>query len=71
VEPLLVVGAEETAELEPDLAVAVTGTVQQAFDLPRVEEDLGVDLNDELFEQWDGEPYIVAETVDTAVPADQ
>lgn len=71
VESLLVVSATEVSGLEPDLTVAVTGTVQKAFDLPTVEEDLGVDLDDPLYEAYDQEPYIEATMIDTSVPADQ
>lgn len=71
VEELLVVGATEVSGLEPDLAVAVTGTVQEAFDLPAVEDELGVDLDDDLYTSWEEEPYLVAESVDTSVASDQ
>lgn len=66
VEALLVIGAGEVTGLETDLLVGVTGTVQQAFDLPTVEEELGVDLDDGLYESYDQEPYIVADGVDTS-----
>lgn len=36
-----------------------------------VEEELGVDLDNTLFEAYDQEPYIEATTIDTTVPADQ
>lgn len=71
VEALLVVSATEGTGLEPDLTVAVTGTVEQAFDLTTVEEDLGVDLDDDLYDAWDQEPYLVASSVDTSVASDQ
>lgn len=71
VEALLVVSATEVTDLEPDLTVAVTGTVEQAFDLTTVEEDLGVDLDDDLYDAWDQEPYLVASSVDTSVASDQ
>lgn len=71
VDPLLVVGATEVTGLAPDLTVAVTGTVHTAFDLPAVEEELGVDLDDALYEDYDQQPYITATGVDTSVAADQ
>jgi len=71
VDPLLVTGAKSTSDLEPDLTVKVTGTVQEAFDLATVEDDLGVDLDDDLYDDWDGKPYIVASSVDTSVASDQ
>jgi hypothetical protein len=71
VEPLLVVGATEVTGLESDLTVSVTGTVQEGFDVAAVEDDLGADLDDELYTEWDGEHYLVAKSVDTSVSADQ
>lgn len=71
VDPLLVVSATEATGLAPDLTVAVTGTVHTAFDLAAVEEELGVDLDDALYEEYDQEPYISATSVDTSVAADQ
>lgn len=70
VEALLVVSAEEMSEVTPGLTVEVTGIVQEAFDLPTVEEELGIDLDDAAFEDWDGEPYVEATAIDTSVDAD-
>jgi hypothetical protein len=70
VEALLVVHDKQLSELQPELTVKVTGTVHKAFDLPTVEEETGLDLEDELYEEWDGEPYIQATEVDTSVAAD-
>ncbi|WP_159616395.1 hypothetical protein [Arthrobacter zhaoguopingii] len=70
VEALLVVHDMELPEVAPELTVSVTGVVREAFDLPTVEEEMGIDLDDEAFEDWDGEPYVEAKSVDTAVPAD-
>lgn len=71
VEPLLVVHDGEMTELEPDLTVAVTGTVHQTFDLPTVEEDMGLDLDDGLYEEFDAQPYIEATSIDTSVASDE
>lgn len=71
VDEMLVVGADSTSELENDLTVSVTGTVQEDFDLVTVEENLGVDLEDELYEDWDGQTYIEASSIDTSVASDQ
>jgi hypothetical protein len=71
VEELLILGAEDTTVLEPEMTVAVTGTVHPEFVIEDVEQDLGVDLDDALFEVWFQEPYIVAESVDTSVPRDE
>jgi hypothetical protein len=70
VEALLVLHDTELPEVTPGLTVGVTGTVQEAFDLPTVEEEMGVDLDDAAFEDWDGEPYIEATSVDTSLDAD-
>lgn len=70
VDPLLVLHKNAEPELKPDLTVKVTGTVQVAFDLPAVEKDLDVDLDDALFEDWDGKPYLQASEIDTSVAAD-
>lgn len=64
VEALLVVGATENNELAPETTVEVTGTVQQAFVLTEVEDELGIDLDDALFEEWEQEPYVMADDVE-------
>ena len=64
VEALLVVGATGNAELAPETTVEVTGTVQDAFVVTEVEEELGVDLDDALFAEWEQEPYVVADGVE-------
>lgn len=65
VEELLIVSAEGNADLAEDDPVEVTGVVHQAFESTTVEEDLGFTLEEELFADYDGEPYIEATTVDT------
>lgn len=70
VDPLLVLHKDAEPELKPELTVKVTGTVHVAFDLPAVEKDLDVDLDDALFEDWDGKPYLQASMIDTSVAAD-
>jgi hypothetical protein len=64
VEALLVVGATGDTELAPETTVGVTGTVQEAFVVTEVEEELGVDLDDALFAEWEQEPYVVADDVE-------
>lgn len=72
VEPLLIMHSlgGEDPDLSPELTVQVTGTVMEAFDLPTVEEEMGVDLDDALYEDWDGEPYVEASKIDTSVASD-
>lgn len=60
VEPLLVVEEQEIPALDEGQVVQVTGTVQQDFDVATAEETLGIDLEDELYADYIGEPYLVA-----------
>ncbi|MGY1608429.1 hypothetical protein [Geodermatophilus sp. SYSU D00700] len=64
VDSLLVVGAAGDAQLSPETTVEVTGTVQERFVIAEAEEDLGVDLDDALFAEWEQEPYVVADDVE-------
>lgn len=64
VEALLVVGATGDTQLAPETTVEVTGTVMESFVLTDVEDELGVDLDDALFTEWEQEPYVVAEDVE-------
>lgn len=61
--PLLVVDVGAVGGFEPDMVVAVSGVVHQAFDLEAVEERFNTDLEDELHEEWNGGPYIEAVTI--------
>lgn len=69
IEPLLVVGAtsETAVEVAADQEVYVSGTVMEAFVLTEVEEELGLDLDDELYLEWEGETYIDANAVSIGV----
>src|SRR3712207_2715475 len=62
---VLVVGASEEM-LDTALAagspVWVRGTVR-TFNLAEVQEEVGYDLDDEIFEQYEGQPAIVAESI--------
>lgn len=60
VDPLLIIESEEIPSLDTGQVVQVTGTVQDGFDVVTVEEELGVDLEDEAFADFEGEPYIMA-----------
>lgn len=64
VESLLVVGATGNDQLSPETTVQVTGTVQDAFTITEVEEQLGVDLDDALFTEYEQEPYVMAQGVE-------
>jgi hypothetical protein len=49
--------------------VRVTGTVREPFELYAVEQEYGVDYPDEEFDEYEADPYLVAEAVDPTVPA--
>lgn len=66
-EPLLVITKQPDQVVAPDSAVAVTGMVRQAFDIAQVESEFGFDADDALFTEFDGEPYIVANSIDPTV----
>ncbi|MFC3300629.1 hypothetical protein FJV46_06655 [Arthrobacter agilis] len=70
VDELLIVHPENLPEVSPELTVAVTGTVKEDFDLVTVEEELGVDLDDALYEDRDGENYVHATEIDDSVASD-
>lgn len=60
VEPLLIVEEQEIQAFDTGEVVQVTGTVQQDFDVAGAEEELGIDLEDELYADYVGEPYLMA-----------
>lgn len=60
--PVLVVGADVPAGLADGDTVAVSGTVV-VFSVPGYEEDLDLDLIDQEFEDFDGDPAIQADSV--------
>jgi hypothetical protein len=61
---LLIVSADPEMAIDENSAVEVTGVVMERFDVVGAEEFVGGDLDDGLFGDWDGEPYIQAETVE-------
>lgn len=64
---LLVVSAQGDQQVQEGDTVRVTGTAHATFDLPGVEDDVGRDLDDATFEEWDQGPYVVADRVETDV----
>ncbi len=58
VDPLLIVEEEEIPAVEVGQVVQVTGTVMQDFDVAAAEEKLGIDLDDEAYADFVGEPYV-------------
>lgn len=68
VDPLLVLHEGEAQQLEPGQAVFVKGTVYEYLDIAEVENELGVDLDEALYEQWENDPYLLATSVKTDAP---
>lgn len=71
VDALPVLHGEPMDTLESGLDVRVTGVVMTGFDLVAIEDEMGIDLDDELFEEWDGQPYIDATGVDSTVSLEE
>ncbi len=66
---VLVIGAPAAVgALAEDDRVMVAGPVRR-FVLVDVERELGVDLDDEAFDDWEGRPAILARVLDRAVVA--
>lgn len=53
--------------VEADQEVDVSGTVIETFVLTEAEEELGLDLDDELYPEWEGQSYISANAVSIGV----
>ncbi|MCC3655617.1 MULTISPECIES: hypothetical protein [Streptomyces] len=68
--PVLSGPSVKEGRIEDGDTVRVTGTVQEAFDTAEAEKEVGLDLEDELFTDWQDEHYIVATRVDTSVSLD-
>jgi hypothetical protein len=66
VDALLVIEGEEVDGIESGQDVEVSGTVHQELDVPAVEDDLGIDLDDAALDPWSGAPYIIADTTEAA-----
>lgn len=58
VDPLLIVEESEVPSMVEGEVVQLTGTVQQDFDVVAAEELLGLELEDELYADYVGEPYL-------------
>lgn len=67
VEALLIVSTD-TFDVSPGALVKVTGTVRKAFTLADVKEDFGSEIDDELFVDREGEPYILASDIVLVAP---
>ena len=67
VEPLLVVHSANLGNLNEDSPVKVTGTVRSGFDRASVERALEFDFDRDVFSDYSGAPYIVAEHVEKSL----
>jgi hypothetical protein len=63
VDPLLVLYNMDEIDVEEGQVVEVTGTVQEAFDLPTIEDETQKDLEDDLYQDYDQQPYLEATDV--------
>ncbi|MFE7628871.1 hypothetical protein [Kocuria sp. NPDC057446] len=70
-DPLLVMHDLGATGLEPDQAVEVVGTVMASFDLATVEEEFGQSLEDELYTDYEGDPYLLATEVTPTEATDE
>lgn len=68
IRPLLVAHEEPVAGVAEGDPVTVSGTVHRTFDITNVEEEVSVDLDDALFEDFEAEPYIEATDVEVSQP---
>ncbi|WP_258805068.1 hypothetical protein [Pseudarthrobacter sp. NS4] len=62
-DPLLILHKADVAGAEPAERVNVTGIVYRGFDAAEVEKETGIDLDEALHQQWEGDSYIVASGV--------
>lgn len=65
---LLIVHEAALDGISPDAAIKVTGIVYRGFDVAEVEKEAGIDLDQALHEEWQGDSYIVASAVDPSAP---
>jgi hypothetical protein len=63
VEPILVISRYEVADLQPGQHVVVVAVPRDGLDIPALEEELGVDLIENAYEEWTGDPYLAADIV--------
>lgn len=66
VEPILVVSREEVPDLQPGQEVVVAAVPQREFEVAAAESELDVDLPEEAYAEWEGEPYLSAGIVETS-----
>lgn len=65
-----VTGQSGDAPLSQGETVRITGEVRE-FDLPGIEREIGVDLDDESLDAYDGMPSIVASSISLDPPVSE
>jgi hypothetical protein len=63
VDDLLILHKNELTGVKPGASVNVTGIVYRGFDVAEVKKETGIDLDQSLSRQWQGDSYIVASDV--------
>jgi hypothetical protein len=59
-DPMLIVAEQEIPAVNEGEFVEITGTMRGSFSVTEVEGRLGVDPEDELYSEFEGEDYVVA-----------
>ncbi|MEX5302306.1 hypothetical protein [Kocuria sabuli] len=59
-DPMLVVEEQEIPAVDEGQTVELTGTMRENFSVTEVEEQLGVELDDDLYTDFEGENYLMA-----------
>lgn len=59
-DPMLVVEKQHIPAVEEGRSVEPTGTTQESFSVAEVEESLGIDLDDELHADFEGQNHLTA-----------
>lgn len=67
---LVVHNMDQPPAVEEGQLVQVVGTVQTSFDPATASEDVGVQLDENVFGDFEGDPWIQATEVSTDVPTD-
>lgn len=66
VEELLIVHENPLDGISPETRVKVTGVVYRGFDVAEVKNETGVELDQALHDQWQGDSYIVSSNIETS-----
>lgn len=59
-DPMLIVEEQEIPAVDEGLTVELTGIMRENFSVTEVEEQLGVELDDDLYTDFEGENYLMA-----------